>query len=237
MRGKNMTLQQLRYFCTIARELNFHKAAEIHHIAQPSLSTSIAKLEDELGFFLFERKGRHVELTKYGRYYSEQVAPILEQLEFITRKTQTLARSQTGLMKRQELVAIVPVNHELAGRGSVTLSELVQYPYVDYADYVGLKPTIHRILDDAGVTPKIAAKAPDEESIAGLVSEGFGVSFVASVYSLKDFDVAILKVERPDCFRTIYMTHMKDYYLTPAVMRFIRYGIEAELKKIRALQH
>ena len=108
---------------------------------------------------------------------------------------------------------------------------------MDYADYVGLKPTIHRILDDAGVTPKIAAKAPDEESIAGLVSEGFGVSFVASVYSLKDFDVAILKVERPDCFRTIYMTHMKDYYLTPAVMRFIRYGIEAELKKIRALQH
>ena len=83
-----------------------------------------------------------------------------------------------------------------------------------------MKPTIHRILDDAGVTPKIAAKA-------GLVSEGFGVSFVASVYSLKDFDVAILKVERPDCFRTIYMTHMKDYYLTPAVMRFIRYGIEA----------
>ena len=79
----------------------------------------------QLGFFLFERKGRHVELTKYGRYYSEQVAPILEQLEFITRKTQTLAGSQTGLMKRQELVAIVPVNHELAGRGSVTLSELV----------------------------------------------------------------------------------------------------------------
>ncbi|MBQ7169390.1 MAG: LysR family transcriptional regulator [Synergistaceae bacterium] len=301
-----MTLQQLRYFCTVARELNFHKAADIHHIAQPSLSTSIARLEEELGFYLFERKGRHVELTKYGKFYSEQIAPVLEQLEFITHKTQTLARSSTGHidlaynvpfgrklvpqmargfldmpenhectfhfhqnssplimdglksgrydvgictsepilpeinyipLKRQELVAIVPKGHELAGRQSISLTELTEYPYVDYADYVGLWPTIHRILDDEGVHPQIAAKAPDEESIAGLVSEGFGVSFVASVYSLKDFDVEILKVERPDCYRTIFMTHVKDHYLTPAVMRFIRYGIEAELKKIRALQH
>ena len=68
-----MTLQQLRYFCTIAMELNFHKAADIHHITQPSLSNAITKLEEELGFYLFERKGRHVELTKYGRYYSEQI--------------------------------------------------------------------------------------------------------------------------------------------------------------------
>ena len=301
-----MTLQQLYYFCTIARELNFHKAADIHHITQPSLSNSIAKLEDELGFLLFERKGRHVELTKYGQYYSEQVRPILEHLEFVTNKTQILANSTTGLidlaynvpfgrklvpqlargfldipennectfqfhqassplimeglksgrydvgictsepvlpeinyipLKKQELVAIVPVNHELAGRESITLSELMKYPYVDYADYVVLKPTIHRILDDEGLSPKIAAKAPDEESIAGLVSEGFGVSFVASVYSLKDFDVAVIKVDRPDCYRIIYMTHMKNRYLTPAVMRFIRYGIDAELKKIRALQH
>lgn len=301
-----MTLQQLYYFCTIAHELNFHKAAEIYHIAQPSLSASIAKLEEELGFFLFERKGRHVELTKWGKYYAEQVAPVLEQLEFITGKAKTLAGSQTGLidlaynvpfgrklvpqlarefldvpenrectfhfhqasspmiieglkagrydvgictvepvlpevsyipLKRQELVAIVPKDHELAGRESIKLSELLEYPYVDYSDYVGLKPTIHRILDAEGLSPKIAAKAPDEESIAGLVSEGFGVSFVAKVFSLDNFDVVKLKVERDDCYRTIYLVHMKDRYLTPAVMRFIRYGIEAELKKIRALQH
>ena len=301
-----MTLQQLYYFCTTARELNFHKAAELHHIAQPSLSTSIAKLEEELGFFLFERKGRHVELTKWGKYYAENIASVLEQLEFVTEKVKSLAGSQTGLidlaynvpfgrklvpqlargfldipenkecifhfhqasspmiieglksgrydvgictlepvlpelsyipLKKQELVAIVPFGHDLAGRESVTLAELLEYPYVDYSDYVGLKPTIHRILDAEGVRPKIAAKAPDEESIAGLVSEGFGVSFVARVFSLDNFNVAVLKVEREDCYRTIYMTHMKDRYLTPAVMRFIHYGIEAVLKKMRALQH
>ena len=301
-----MTLQQLYYFCTVARELNFHKAAEIHHIAQPSLSGSIAKLEEELGFYLFERKGRHVELTKWGKYYADQVRPVLEQLDFVTDKAKTLAGSQTGLidlaynipfgrklvpqlarefldlpenneclfhfhhatspmiieglksgrydvgictlepvlpevnyipLKKQELVAIVPFGHELADRESVTLPELLKYPYVDYSDYVGLKPTIYRILESEGLTPKIAAKAPDEESIAGLVSEGFGVSFVAKVFSLESFDVVKLKVEREDCYRTIYMTHMKDRYLTPAVMRFIQYGIEAVLKQIRALQH
>ena len=294
-----MTLQQLYYFCTIAKELNFHTAADIHHIAQPSLSTSISRLEEELGFLLFERKGRHVELTKYGRYYSEQLKPLLEHLEFITHKAQRLANEETGhidlaynvpfgrrlipkvarcfldvpennkctfhfyhssshniidglksglydvgictiepvmpeinyipLMK-QELVAIVPKGHELADRKSVTLRELAAFPYVDYSDDVGLRPLIHQLLESEGVSPEAAAKAPDEESIAALVAEGFGVSFVASIHALSNFNVIILKVERDDCFRTIYMTHLKEHYMTPAVLRFIRFCSNNDIK-------
>ena len=294
-----MTLQQLYYFCTIARELNFHKAADIHHIAQPSLSTSIARLEEELGFMVFERKGRHVELTKYGRYYAEEVRQLLSRLEQLTEKTRHMAHNITGhidiaynvpfgrrlvpriarcfleipenkqcsfhfhqaashtildglksgrydvgvctieqgipevnyipLMK-QELVAIVPEGHELADRTVINLKELERFPYVDYTEDTGLSSLIHHFLDEEGVSPNVSAHAPDEESIAALVSEGFGVSFVASIHALRNFRVKVLKVDRDDCFRTIYMLHMKNHYLTPAVMRFIRYGTDTDIK-------
>ena len=80
---------------------------------------------------------------------------------------------------------------------------------------------------------QIIAKAPDEESIAALVAEGFGVSFIASIKMLKNFDVAILKIDRENCFRTIYMTYAKENYLTPAVQRFIKTAQKPEYQPER----
>ena len=59
-----MTLNQLYYFQTVARYENYRKAAEDLYISQPSLSRSIAALENELGVLLFEKNGRGVHLTK-----------------------------------------------------------------------------------------------------------------------------------------------------------------------------
>ena len=55
-----MELHQLRYFLAVVRTKNFSRAAEQCHVAQPSLSQQIMKLEDELGEKLFERTKREV---------------------------------------------------------------------------------------------------------------------------------------------------------------------------------
>jgi DNA-binding transcriptional LysR family regulator len=58
-----MTLNQMIYFQTIAKHEHFRLAAAELNLSQPSLSRSIATLEEELGVILFERKGRNVALT------------------------------------------------------------------------------------------------------------------------------------------------------------------------------
>lgn len=76
-----MELHQLRYFCAVAETGSFSRAAEQSHIAQPSLSQQILKLEDELGARLFDRLGRSVRLTDLGKTFLPRARAVLRELE------------------------------------------------------------------------------------------------------------------------------------------------------------
>lgn len=76
-----MNLNQLYYFKTLAELEHYTKAAEKLNISQPTLSHSISSMEKELGANLFEKQGRNVVLTKYGRIYMFYVENALTQLE------------------------------------------------------------------------------------------------------------------------------------------------------------
>lgn len=76
-----MNLPQLYYFRKLAEVQHYTKAAQELFITQPSLSDSIASLEKELGVHLFQKKGRNVELTKYGKEFYQYVSESLGILE------------------------------------------------------------------------------------------------------------------------------------------------------------
>lgn len=87
-----MNLAQLEYFCKVAQLEHYTRAAEELCITQPTLSNSIARLEDELGVPLFERSGRNVRLTKYGNEFYAYAQAALEALD----KGTQVVRDQAG---------------------------------------------------------------------------------------------------------------------------------------------
>lgn len=88
-----MELRHLRYFRVLAQTLNFTRAAEQLHIAQPPLSRQIRQLEETLGVELLERS-RPLRLTEAGRYFYEQSTMLLEQLEQIGEGTRRIANNE-----------------------------------------------------------------------------------------------------------------------------------------------
>lgn len=77
-----MELLQLRYFLTVAKLESITKAANHHHIPQPAMSQTIARLEKELGGVrLFDRQNNRIYLNENGRRFCEHVERALFELE------------------------------------------------------------------------------------------------------------------------------------------------------------
>jgi DNA-binding transcriptional LysR family regulator len=91
-----MDLRHLRYFVTVAEELNVTRAAARLHIAQPSLSLRVHKLEQEVGAELFDRVGRSIKLTQAGRLFLEQARKVLADAERGIALARQAANGETG---------------------------------------------------------------------------------------------------------------------------------------------
>jgi len=91
-----MELRHLRYFVAVADSLNFTKAAEKLHLAQPSLTRQIQNLEDEIGVRLLNRSKKHVALTEEGRAFLVDARRVIALAEESIQAVQRLSRGETG---------------------------------------------------------------------------------------------------------------------------------------------
>jgi len=83
-----MNLQELRYFAAVVEFRHFGRAAESCNVSQPTLSSQIRKLEDELGVTLLERTNKRVDVTPVGRQILEHAQRALNeagQIESVAR--------------------------------------------------------------------------------------------------------------------------------------------------------
>jgi len=83
-----MELRQLRYFVTVAEEMNFNRAARLLLIAQPALNQQIRNLEEKLGVELFDRQRCQIKLTAAGKSLLEDARKLLHGAEMVVRTTQ-----------------------------------------------------------------------------------------------------------------------------------------------------
>lgn len=286
-----MTLNQLVYFQAVARHQHFRLASSELNISQPSLSRSIASLEEELGIVLFERKGRTVALTKYGKVFLEHTNQILEDVRLAQKHMKKLAgnaghvdiayvfplaaryiphtvrrflsnpknkdltfnfhQSHTGEMiaglkserydvifgsyvedepdiqfvpiMNQEMIVITPVGHPLTKKEPLELTDLESYPVIGYDRTSGLGRFTNRTYSSYGITPNIICESPDENAIASLVAEDFGIALVADVDILDHFKLERLHLTDVTLHHTVYMAYLKGHYQVPAVHNFISF--------------
>jgi LysR family transcriptional regulator, transcription activator of glutamate synthase operon len=156
-----MEMHQLAYFESVSRHLHFTRAAEELHVAQPSVSQQIRKLETELGAPLFHRMKRHVALTEAGKTFLPHARAVLQRLAEARVEVQELS----GLHKGTLAVGAPPsVGTHLLPRalatfsrrhpgitltfreaGSRTLLKLLEEGELDFA--VVIQPIRHPALD------------------------------------------------------------------------------------------
>lgn len=105
-----MELHQLQYIAEVAAQKNFTRAADSINVSQSTLSHQIAKLEDELGVKLFERKPRSVSLTQAGEEFLTHVQLSLNNLESAKQSIQDYRGLLKGTLRIGTIASLGEIN-------------------------------------------------------------------------------------------------------------------------------
>lgn len=163
-----MELRHLRYFCAVAEELNFTRAAEKLFMAQPPLTRQIKNLEQELGAELINRQPRGLSLTPAGRYFLTQARQILSRAENAVEHTRHLAQHGRGTVNLGFVPSVFygPLPNmvrEVKGQGQVRLNlqELKTQQQVEAIKQGQIDIGFGRLLiDDAEVQQQVLYEEP-----------------------------------------------------------------------------
>jgi DNA-binding transcriptional LysR family regulator len=94
-----MTLVQLRHLIALAETVSFSKAAQLLFLTQPALSRSIRALEDELRTPLFDRVGRRIELTPFGRVTLDRARHLVLDADELQVGVDRFKEGQSGVLR------------------------------------------------------------------------------------------------------------------------------------------
>lgn len=127
---------------------------------------------------------------------------------------------------RQELVLIVPRDHPLATRQSIDLADALPYPQICFGPGPGLRGVIDDLFAAAGGRPQVAYETEEDQVIAGLVAQGFGIAVVPDMAVLYRLNVAVLRIAAPAYKRELFAVHNDAVFLPPAARRLLDFAVE-----------
>ena len=175
--------------------------------------------------YLREHPGRDIRFTFHTGVTQHLLDGLLEKRFDLVFCSQPPAALQLTAVPvgRQDVVLIVPRNHPLAELHTVDLAETLPYPQVYFSRGSGMRDVVDGLFAQIGGTPQIAYETEEDQVIAGLVSQGFGISVVPYMEMLLRLDVKILQISRPVLERNFYLVSNDRVYSTPAVRQFRQY--------------
>ncbi|CAG7627196.1 LysR family transcriptional regulator [Paenibacillus allorhizosphaerae] len=152
-----MELLQLQYFRTVARLEHLTKAAHELRIAQPALSKTISRLEEDLGVQLFDRRARQIRLNAFGKAFLKKTEAALALLEEGRKEVAELAGMEQG--------SIVLATTTL-DRFSAPLGEFVSmHPEIHFRITQASLDEMGALLDNGDIDFMISAMPPQRPGI------------------------------------------------------------------------
>lgn len=187
-----------------------------HSMGISLLPTVVAKFRKEHPGVKFRlRQGTYSSLLRdltSGEIDLSFVSPFPESHELVTGE----------LLLTEELYAVVPVNHPLAGRDSIRLDELSGDPFVMFSDAYSLRSIVLDACRAAGFMPQIGFEGEETDTIRGLVAAGLGVGLLPemALTEISPLEPAKIRISEPRVTRTIGLVRRKDEKLTPVAELF-----------------
>lgn len=125
---------------------------------------------------------------------------------------------------KQEIVAILPIDHPLCLKANVEAADFANYQVLGYTRNSGLGKYTRNFFKNHNVSPDFICESPDENGIASLVAQGFGIALVADVDAIHRDDICIRPLISSESFsHTVYMGYLRGKYQLPAIQRFISF--------------
>ncbi|QCI69380.1 LysR family transcriptional regulator [Phreatobacter stygius] len=117
-------IKQLIYLDALAREKHFRRAAEACNISQPTLSTAIAQLEEELGVLIVERGRQFKGLTKEGEVVVAHARRILAESDLLKQSIAELRQGVSGRLRLGAIPTALPMVAHITGPFSARFPEV-----------------------------------------------------------------------------------------------------------------
>ena len=244
-----MNLRQLYYFKKIAELEHYTRAAKELFVSQSSLSHAIQELESELNVKFFVKKGRNVELTKYGRLFLPYVQQTIDTLEAGLSKLEDYINPNTGTVVMAGFPSLAQFAPDIIVRyvsetnrvdvrlqfnqeatygrlrdqllvGQVDLRELDGENFIAFSKDSQLRGVTDQIFRELGIRPIITMETAQDLIMHGLVAANHGVAIIPYPLGGAPYNTKILPISNDIPPRHLYLSWNKEQYLPPAAEYF-----------------
>ncbi|WNQ09735.1 LysR family transcriptional regulator [Paenibacillus aurantius] len=132
------------------------------------------------------------------------------------------------LLMEEELLAILPAQHPLAGEEMIRLEQLREDPFVMFSEAYSLRSIVLAACKKAGFIPKIGFEGEETDTIRGLVAAGMGVGLLPemALLEISPLQPAMVKVSEPRVTRTVGLVRRKDEKLPPVAEGFRQFLLD-----------
>lgn len=174
----------------------------------------------------FRKEYPHISFNLIQHFPSSITKPDFDLC--ISSSTMKLEGTNSTPIVKEEIFLAVPVEHPLAKRTSVHLSEVAGDDFISLKAGQSLRELTDSFCQYAGFTPHIIFESDDPSTVRGLIRAGQGIAFIPAITwgGATGTSMKLLHIEEPVCERTLSLSYTVERYLPQAARLFRQFAID-----------